>query len=231
MRFPSHQAWEHVLVHPWNKIKTLQKSIIRTPLKWQLFICKDFHTRQMASKSVYIYIYIYSFSRRFYPKRLTIEEYNKRYIIKRQTVTESACNTTFQALFRAKLARLGEQMCFCMKKKKQKSSEDGIDEVSGVAWKLSGTSQERWMEMFWNVILCLSVMAPRGVAHSQISGFWRGCRLSSVGRGRRVMGPSDVVYVEKRSGPRTYPWGTPVTSWCALDSSPPQATLKDRPVR
>ncbi len=29
--------------------------------------------------------YIYSFSRRFYPKRLTIEEYHKRYIIKRQT--------------------------------------------------------------------------------------------------------------------------------------------------
>ncbi len=44
-------------------------------------------------------IYIYSFSRHFYPKRLTIEEYNKRYIIKRQTVTGSACNTTFQALF------------------------------------------------------------------------------------------------------------------------------------
>ncbi len=30
------------------------------------------------------YIYIYSFSRCFYPKRLTIEEYNKRFIIKRQ---------------------------------------------------------------------------------------------------------------------------------------------------
>ncbi len=51
---------------------------------------------------------MYSFSRCFYPKRLTIEEYNRRYIIKRQTVTGSACNTTFQALFRAKLARLGE---------------------------------------------------------------------------------------------------------------------------
>ncbi len=45
------------------------------------------------------------------------------------------------------------------------------------------------------------------------------------------MGPSDVVYVEKRRGPRTNPWGTPVTSWCALDTSPPQATLKDLPVR
>ncbi len=57
--------------------------------------------------SYYIYIYIYSFSRRFYPKWLTIEEYNKRYIIKKQTVTGSACNTTFQALFRAKVARQG----------------------------------------------------------------------------------------------------------------------------
>ncbi len=45
------------------------------------------------------------------------------------------------------------------------------------------------------------------------------------------MGPSDVVYVEKRRGPRTEPWGTPVTNWWALDTSPPQATLKDRPVR
>ncbi len=49
-----------------------------------------------------IYIYIYSFSRCFYPKRLTSEEYNIRYIIKSQTVTGSACNTTFQALSRAK---------------------------------------------------------------------------------------------------------------------------------
>ncbi len=47
-------------------------------------------------------IHIYSFSKCFYPKRLTIEEYNNRYIIKRQTVTGSACNTTFHALFRAK---------------------------------------------------------------------------------------------------------------------------------
>ncbi len=42
-----------------------------------------------------IYIYIYSFSRCFYPKRLTIEECNKQYIIKRQTDTGSACNTNF----------------------------------------------------------------------------------------------------------------------------------------
>ncbi len=46
-----------------------------------------------------------------------------------------------------------------------------------------------------------------------------------------MMGASDVVYVEKRRGPRTEPWGTPVTNWCALDTFPPQATLKDRPVR
>ncbi len=45
------------------------------------------------------------------------------------------------------------------------------------------------------------------------------------------MWPSDVVYVEKRRGQRTDPWGTPVTSWCALDTSLPQATLKDLPVR
>ncbi len=42
---------------------------------------------------LYIYIYIYSFT--FYPKQLTIEEYNKGYIIKRQTDTGSACNTYF----------------------------------------------------------------------------------------------------------------------------------------
>ncbi len=33
----------------------------------------------------YIHFKFYSFSRRFYPKQLTIEEYNKQYIIKRQT--------------------------------------------------------------------------------------------------------------------------------------------------
>ncbi len=45
------------------------------------------------------------------------------------------------------------------------------------------------------------------------------------------MGASDIVYVEKRMGPRTDPWGTPVTNLCALDTFPLQATLKDRPVR
>ncbi len=61
----------------------------------------------ISQNDIYYYIYIYSFSRCFYPKWLTIEEYNKRYIIKKQTVTGSACNTTFQALFRAKVARQG----------------------------------------------------------------------------------------------------------------------------
>ncbi len=30
-------------------------------------------------------------------------------------------------------------------------------------------------------------MAPRGIPHSQISDFWRGCRLSSVSGSRRVL--------------------------------------------
>ncbi len=42
-------------------------------------------------------------------------------------------------------------------------------------WKRSG----KW--------LSLSVMAPQGVSHSHISGFWRGCRLSSVSGSRRVL--------------------------------------------
>ncbi len=46
-----------------------------------------------------------------------------------------------------------------------------------------------------------------------------------------MMGASDVVYVEKRRGPRTDPWGTPVTNLCALDTSPPQAPLNDLPLR
>ncbi len=66
------------------------------------------HLLQCFKRVSCYYIYIYTFSRRFYPKRLTIEDYNKQYIIKRQTVTGSACHTTFQALFRAKLARQGE---------------------------------------------------------------------------------------------------------------------------
>ncbi len=32
-------------------------------------------------------------------------------------------------------------------------------------WEDHSTGQERWKRMFWRVILCLSVMVPRGVAH------------------------------------------------------------------
>ncbi len=86
-----------------------------------------------------------------------------------------------------------------MKKKEQKSSDDGRDVFSGVAWKWSGTqqsewgwevhstSQERWMKTFWRVILSLSVMEPRGVAHSQISDILRGCRFVIVSGSRRVL--------------------------------------------
>ncbi len=76
------------------------------------------------------------------------------------------------------------------------------NEFSGLAWKLSGiqyfrwgwevhsTSQERWRKTIWRVILCLPVMAPWGVAHSQISDFLRGCRLScQVSGSRRVLSP------------------------------------------
>ncbi len=45
------------------------------------------------------------------------------------------------------------------------------------------------------------------------------------------MGPRYVMYLEKRRGPITDPWGTSVTSWCSVDTSPPQATLKDLPLR
>ncbi len=39
-------------------------------------------------------------------------------------------------------------------------------------------------------------------------------------------GTHDVVYVENRRGPRTELWGTPVTSWCALDTSLPRPPWK-----
>lgn len=33
------------------------------------------------------------------------------------------------------------------------------------------------MKTFWNVMLCLYVIVPRGAAHTPIAGFWRRCRL------------------------------------------------------
>ncbi len=79
----------------------------------------------------------------------------------RQTVTGSACNTTFQALFRAKLARQGEvkervQRCvfyiyiyiyiyiYSSMKKKMKSRENGREDFSGVAWKMSEIQFSGW---------------------------------------------------------------------------------------
>ncbi len=55
---------------------------------------------------------------------------------------------------------------------------------SGWGWEVHSTSQELWKNTFWKVI---SVMAPRGVARSQISDFLRGCRLSLVNGTRRVL--------------------------------------------
>ncbi len=46
------------------------------------------------------FIHVYSFSRRFYPNRLTIGENIKRFFLKRQKDTGSAHNTKFQALFK-----------------------------------------------------------------------------------------------------------------------------------
>ncbi len=40
----------------------------------------------------------------------------------------------------------------------------------------------------------------------------------------------NVVHMEKSRGPRTDPWGTPVTRWYSLETFPLQATLKDLPV-
>ncbi len=40
--------------------------------------------------------------------------------------------------------------------------------------------------------------------------------------------PSEAMWTEKRSGPRTEPWGTPVARCCDLDSSPLQDTLKEQ---
>ncbi len=64
--------------------------------------------RLLPKKPGLPYIYIHSFSRRFYPKRLTIEEYNKRYIIKRQTDIGIACNIMYRQCSEQNLARQWE---------------------------------------------------------------------------------------------------------------------------
>ncbi len=81
------------------------------------------------------YIYIYSFSRRFYTKRLTIEEYNKRYNIKRLTDTGSASNSYFQALFRASSSQTVKGKRAKLRKVffKMRSNDVGRDDFSGVA--------------------------------------------------------------------------------------------------
>ncbi len=44
--------------------------------------------------------FTFTFCRRFYPKRLTIGEYMKQFILKRQTDRRSARNTKSQTLFK-----------------------------------------------------------------------------------------------------------------------------------
>ncbi len=51
---------------------------------------------------LYEIVVTFTFSRRFYPKNLTIEEYHKRFVIKRQIETGSARNTKFKALLKSK---------------------------------------------------------------------------------------------------------------------------------
>ncbi len=104
------------------------------------------------------------------------------------------------------LARVGEKdkekesLFFIFFTFRMKSSSVERDKFSVVTWRLTGiqhsgwgwedhsTSQEWWMRMFWRVILSLSVMVPQGVAHLQISDFWRGCRFVIVSRSRWVLG-------------------------------------------
>ena len=44
-----------------------------------------------------------------------------------------------------------------------------------------------------------------------------------------MTGPRDLVYIEKRRGPRTEPWGTPVTR--GFDTLPAQVNWEERPER
>ncbi len=138
----------------------------------------SFFINGVLSPQLSVDIYIYSFSRRFNPKWLTLEEYSKWCIIKSQTDTGSACNTTLHRRGSEQIiARHGE-----VKERAQvvffRWSQVMMEEVSFQVWQGSSvpdgggdhsTSRERWMKTFWKVILSLSVMSPRGVAHSQIS--------------------------------------------------------------
>ena len=42
-----------------------------------------------------------------------------------------------------------------------------------------------------------------------------------------MTGPRDIVYIEKRRGPRTEPWGTPVTRGRGVDALPAQVTWEE----
>ncbi len=75
----------------------------------------------------------------------------------------------------------------------------------------SGSLRSEQVPLEWEIELCVISIAMIGGAY--------------------MMGPSDVVYIEKRRGPSTEPWGTPVTSWCDLDASPLQETLQNLSVR
>ncbi len=96
----------------------------------------------------------------------------------------------------------------------------------------------------WMVKSCcrVAVAGKTRKAQSVRQAVWNPCsyrwiiwlKLKMVMVGRRsekpracVMGPRDVEYMEKRRGPRTDPWRTPVSSWYALETSSPQVTLKD----
>ena len=45
-----------------------------------------------------------------------------------------------------------------------------------------------------------------------------------VVEGEDMADPSDLVYIEKRRGPRTKPWGTPVVRVCGVDTDPLHVT-------
>ncbi len=64
-------------------------------------ICNELYNQQkilyIASIAIYIYIVI---CRCFYPKRLTIGEYKKQFVLNKQTDRASARSTKSQALFK-----------------------------------------------------------------------------------------------------------------------------------